>query len=147
MLSQQAVAAIFQAVEMEGRAVRMYERALVLFGDKPCADALRAMLRDERTHLATFSRMLEGNMPDEHAELLASAQAASVLHAGGLMQAQREGAFDSERALLAYAAKEERAAVDIYTKSAEACPPDAKDAFLRIAREEQSHLDALLSKL
>ena len=48
--------ALFIACEMEKRAIRLYERALALFADSPCQEAIRAILGDERNHLRQFSQ-------------------------------------------------------------------------------------------
>ena len=39
--------ALFIACEMEKRAIRLYERALAVFADGPCQEAIRAILADE----------------------------------------------------------------------------------------------------
>ena len=49
--------ALFIACEMEKRAIRLYERALAVFADGPCQEAIRAILEDERRHLARFKEM------------------------------------------------------------------------------------------
>jgi rubrerythrin len=75
--------------------------------------------------------------------LLLSAQAADVLHPGGLMAAARERAFEDEHSLIAYAAREEESAVQHYQAFAEACTGEARETFLLIAQEEQEHLHTL----
>ncbi len=42
------------AVEMEKRAIRIYERALMIVQDEEVAAGIRSMLRDERGHLRRF---------------------------------------------------------------------------------------------
>ena len=138
--------AAFIACEMEKRAIRLYERALALFADAPCQEAIRAILSDERNHLCQFSQMGESAAGFERAQLL-SAQAGRVLFPGGLVEAQRKGAFDSVRALYAYAAKEERDAVQAYTRFSESLSGSASAAFAAIALEEKRHLNKLNSLL
>ena len=138
--------AAFIACEMEKRAIRLYERALALFADGPCQEAIRAILSDERNHLYQFSQMGESAAGFERAQML-SAQAGRVLFPGGLVEAQRKGAFDSVQALYAYAAKEEHDAVQAYTRFSESLSGSASAAFAAIALEEQRHLHKLNSLL
>ena len=88
--------------------------------------------------------------PDfERAQLL-SAEASGVLFSGGLMEAQRKGAFESARSLYAYAAAEEEEAVRQYTAFASSIKGGAASAFSAIALEEKRHLcklNALLAQL
>ncbi len=138
--------AIFVACEMEKRAIRLYERALSVFEDGPCPEAIRAILSDERNHLCQFTQMGAETPGFERAQLL-SAQAGRVLFAGGLVEAQRRGAFDSAAALYAFAAEEEKEAVLAYTRFAESLSGSASAAFSAIAREEKRHLDKLTGLL
>ncbi len=138
--------AAYIACEMEKRAIRLYERALALFADSPCQEAIRAILGDERNHLRQFSQMGASADGFERARLL-SAQAMRVLFSGGLVEAQRKGAFDSVRALYAYAAQEEEDAVQAYTRFAESLSGGASAAFASIALEETQHLNKLRSLL
>ncbi len=134
--------ALFIACEMEKRAIRLYERALSVFPDSPCQAAVGAILSDERNHLRQFSQMGATAAGFERAQLL-SAQAGQVLFPGGLVEAQRRGAFDSVRALYAFAAEEELRAVQTYTGFAESLSGDASAAFSAIALEEKQHLNRL----
>ncbi|MGI6670884.1 MAG: ferritin family protein [Christensenellales bacterium] len=131
------------AIQMEKRAIGLYERAQMLFSTPKVADALQWLLEEERHHLKTFITMLgdEGAMDEKG--LLLSAQAADVLHPGGLMAAARERAFEDEHSLIAYAAREEESAVQHYQAFAEACTGEARETFLLIAQEEQEHLHTL----
>ena len=131
------------AIQMEKRAIGLYERAQILFSTPKVADALQWLLEEERRHLEVFIKMLgnESTM-DEKAQLL-SAQAADILHPGGLMAAARERAFEDEHSLIAYAAREEESAVQHYQAFAEACTGEARETFLLIAQEEQEHLHTL----
>lgn len=131
------------AIQMEKRAIGLYERAQILFSTPKVADALQWLLEEERRHLEVFIKMLgnESTM-DEKAQLL-SAQAADILHPGGLMAAARERAFEDEHSLIVYAAREEESAVQHYQAFAEACTGEARETFLLIAQEEQEHLHTL----
>ena len=134
--------ALFIACEMEKRAIRLYERALSVFADSPCQAAISAILSDERNHLCQFSQMGASAAGFERAQLL-SAQAGQVLFPGGLVEAQRKGAFDSVRALYAFAAEEEWGAIQAYTGFAESLEGGASAAFSAIALEEKQHLNRL----
>ena len=100
--------ALYIACQMEKRAIRLYERALAVFADGVCQDAVRSILAEERNHLGQFSRMGAETPDFERAQLL-SAKASGVLFSGGLVEAQRKGAFASVRSLYAYAAAEVQA--------------------------------------
>ncbi len=131
--------ALFIACEMEKRAIRLYERALAIFADGSCQEAIRAILADERHHLARFSEM-GGKTPGfERAQLL-SAQATGVLFSGGLVEAQRKGAFDSVLRLYQYAADEEQNAIARYGEYAAQLDGPASAAFRQIEMEETGHL-------
>lgn len=134
--------ALFVAIRMEQRAIGLYERALLLSPAAPLAEAIRRMLRDERRHLQQFEALADPNAIKGDAALLA-AQAADMLHAGGLMGAAREGAFADAHSLVVYAACEEESAVARYQAFADACTGEARDMFLLIAGEEAKHLQAL----
>ena len=54
--------AAYIACEMEKRAIRLYERALALFADSPCQEAIRAILGDERNHLRQFQCAVRDQM-------------------------------------------------------------------------------------
>ena len=131
--------ALYFACEMEKRAIRLYERALTVFQDAACQEAVRAILQDERGHLERFSLMGAQTPGFERAALL-SAQAAGVLIPGGLMEAQRRGAFESARSLYAFAAGEEEQAVRRYGEFAEALSGSAAAAFAAVQAEEIQHL-------
>ncbi len=131
--------ALYIACEMEKRAVRLYERALVMFADGPCQAAIRAILADERRHLAQFSQMGVQEPGFERAQAL-SAQAAGVLFSGGLMEAQRKGAFSSVKNLYAYAAEEEKDAIRSYGEFAKSVSGPAAQMFRAIESEEKQHL-------
>ncbi len=134
--------ALYIACQMEKRAIRLYERALAVFADGVCQDAVRSILAEEKNHLAQFSRMGAETPDFERAQLLA-AKAAEVLFSGGLVEAQRKGAFESMRSLYAYAAAEEEEAVRQYTAFASSLQGSAASAFSAIALEEKQHLNKL----
>lgn len=134
--------ALYIACQMEKRAIRLYERALAVFADGACQDAVRAILAEERNHLDQFSRMGVETPDFERAQLL-SAKASSVLFSGGLTEAQRKGAFQSVRSLYAYAASEETEAIRQYSAFASSLTGSAASAFSSIALEEKQHLNKL----
>ena len=134
--------ALFIACEMEKRAIRLYERALAVFADGPCQEAIRVILSDEKRHLARFSEMGVDTPDFERARLLA-AQAAGVLFSGGLVEAQRKGAFDSVLSLYRYAAEEETEAIARYGEFASGLTWPAAAAFRQIELEETGHLKKL----
>lgn len=136
--------ALYIACEMEKRAIRLYERALALFGDGPCQEAVSQILSDERNHLKQFSAMGAQEPGFERAQLL-SAQASGVLFSGGLVEAQRKGAFASPESLYAYAAAAEAEAVRRYGHFAAQLNGSAAEAFRAIVLEEKQHYAKLSS--
>lgn len=142
MKVQDAGEALYIACEMERRAIRLYERALAVFADGPCQAAIRAILSDERHHLEQFTAMGAQSPGFERAQLL-SAQAAQVLFSGGLVEAQRKGAFESAGRLYAFAAEEEKDAIRCYGEFAAQLSGSAAAAFLAIQLEEKQHLSKL----
>jgi len=134
--------ALFIACEMERRAIRLYERALVVFDGGPCQTAIKSILCDERRHLEQFSAM-GGQTPGfERARLLA-AEGAKALFSGGLVEAQRKGAFTSPHALYAYAAEEEKEAIRYYGEFALRFGGETGVAFFTVKAEEEKHLRRL----
>ncbi len=134
--------ALFIACEMEKHAIRLYERALDVFADAPCREAVRAILCDEKKHLARFSGMGAETQGFERAQLL-SAQASRMLFSGGLMEAQRKGAFSSVGSLYQYAALQEKEAQARYSAFASSLQGSAAAAFAAIAMEEKQHQEKL----
>ena len=130
--------ALYIACEMEKRAIRLYERALMVFSDSPCREAIGQILSDERSHLAQFSALGAQAPGFERGQVLA-AQAADVLFSGGLVEAQRKGAFASPEALFTYAAEEEAGAVERYGSFAQQLTGSAREAFEAISEEEKGH--------
>ena len=130
--------ALYIASEMERRAIKMYERALLVFGEGPCREPLQAILTEEKSHLPRFLSLGAKEPGFEQAQLL-SAQASGLLFSGGLMEAQRKGAFASPKALYAYAAAEEKTAIERYGDFAAQLDGDASKAFAAIVLEEKQH--------
>ena len=141
--------ALCVAVEMERRAIRVYERALMLAQDAQVRAGIEEILADERRHLQRFSAMRECRMVDEAEErLLISSMAAEVLFTGGVMEMKREQALTTLKGLYQYAADSEADAVRTYADFAKKCAdPAVHDVFMDIVREESSHLVELRGKL
>ena len=141
--------ALCVAVEMERRAIRVYERALMLAADPAVIAGIREILADEREHLRRFSEMKENHsVPAEEEKMLISSMAAEVLFAGGVMEMKREQALTTLVGLYRYAADSEAGAVEIYGNFAEKCADKrVHDTFMSIVHEESAHLTVLLDKL
>ena len=77
--------ALYIACQMEKRAIRLYERALAVFADGACQDAVRAILAEERNHLNQFSRMGAETPDFERAQLLSASSSGKNEAARGLM--------------------------------------------------------------
>ena len=128
--------ALCVAVEMEKRAIRVYERALMLATNPAVVSGIREILADEREHLRRFSEMKEKYpVPVEEEKLLISSMAAEVLFTGGVMEMKREQALTTLMGLYRYAAESEAGAVETYGNFASKCT-DAKvhDTFMEIGR-------------
>lgn len=141
--------ALCVAVEMERRAIRVYERALLLATEPEVAAGIREILRDEREHLRRFSEM-RAEYPVGAAEekQLISAMAADVLFTGGVMEMQRAQALTTLPGLYRYAADSEADAVQTYGGFAQRCQDErVREAFMAIVREESQHLTELTEKL
>ncbi len=141
--------ALCVAVEMEKRAIRMYERALMLAEDPAVCAGIREMQSDEREHLRRFSEMKAQHLiPAEEEKLMISAMAADVLFSGGVMEMKREQALTTLPGLYRYAADSEANAVETYGGFASKCA-DARvrDTFMAIVQEESAHLSVLLERL
>ncbi len=141
--------ALCVAVEMERRAIRVYERALMLATDPAVIAGIREILADEREHLRRFSKMKETHpVPAEEEKMLISSMAAEVLFAGGVMEMKREQALTTLVGLYRYAADSEAGAVETYGSFAEKCEDKrVHDTFMSIVHEESEHLTVLLDKL
>ena len=141
--------ALCVAVEMERRAIRVYERALMLTDDTQVASGIREILADEQEHLRRFSEMRKlYAVPEEEEKLLISSMAAEVLFTGGVMEMKREQALTTLKGLYRYAADSEAGAVETYGSFAAKCEDmRVHDVFMAIVREESEHLTVLLDRL
>lgn len=141
--------ALCVAVEMERRAIRVYERALLLAKDPAVIEGIQEILADEKEHLKRFSAMKADHpVPEEEERLLISSMAAEVLFTGGVMEMKREQALQTLIGLYRYAADSEAGAVETYGSFAERCADErVKETFMAIVREESEHLTVLLDKL
>lgn len=141
--------ALCVAVEMEKRAIRVYERALMLATDPQVVAGIREILADEREHLRRFSEMKEQHpVPMDEEKLLISSMAAEVLFTGGVMEMKREQALTTLRGLYEYAADSEAGAVETYGGFADKCEDQkVHDTFMAIVHEESEHLTVLMDKL
>ena len=141
--------ALCVAVEMERRAIRVYERALMLATDEKVIAGIREILADVREHLRRFSEMKEKYpVPVEEEKLLISSMAAEVLFTGGVMEMKREQALTTLVGLYRYAAESEAGAVETYGTFASKCADErVHDTFMAIVREESEHLTVLMDKL
>ena len=141
--------ALCVAVEMERRAIRVYERALMLATDPAVVSGIREILADEKEHLRRFSAMREHHpVPEDEEKLLISSMAAEVLFTGGVMEMKREQALTTLEGLYRYAAESEAGAVETYGSFAEKCVDErVHDTFMAIVHEESEHLTVLLEKL
>ena len=137
--------ALCVAVEMERRAIGIYERALMLAQDEGVRKGIRDILSDEQEHLRRFTAMRADCGLDKSEErMLLKALAAEVLFPGGVMEMAREQGLSTLRGLYAFAAENEKDAVETYLDFSKKCDrPEAAEAFLSIAREESLHLAEL----
>ena len=141
--------ALCVAVEMEKRAIRVYERALMLAEDPAVVAGIREILAAERVHLRRFSEMKEKYpLPADEEKLLISSMASEVLFTGGVMEMKREQALLTLKGLYRYAADSEAGAVETYGSFAAKCEDvRVHDVFMAIVREESEHLTVLLERL
>ncbi len=133
--------ALCVAVEMEKRAIRMYERALMI-APEDVKVGIREILADEQEHLCRFQAMRTCYPMDAGEEkLLISSLAADVLFPGGVMEMNREGALSALEELFRYAAESEERAVETYADFANRCEDESvRQAFMAIVAEESGHL-------
>lgn len=139
--------ALTVAMEMERRAIRTYERALLLAKDEEVRKGIEDILGDERRHLKRFTEMWDKTVNSAEQQVLLQAMAADVLFRGGVTEMARENALTTLTGLYRYAMESEANAVETYTKFAEKCEGEARAAFLEIVREEAGHLAELKEKL
>ena len=137
--------ALCVAVEMERRAIGIYERALLLAQDEGVIKGIRDILSDEQDHLRRFTAMqADCGLEKTEERMLLKALAAEVLFPGGVMEMEREQGLSSLKGLYAFAAENEKDAVETYLDFSKTCDrPEAAEAFLSIAREESLHLAEL----
>lgn len=137
--------ALWIAIEMERRAIRVYERALLLTQEEAVRRGIEEILQDERRHYQRFVAMKEA-LPEAPVrdQLLLQALGADVLMSGGVMELHRAQALTTLPGLCRYAADSEADAVAKYTAFADRCQNEAvREAFLSIAQEEAGHLAEL----
>lgn len=141
--------ALCVAVEMERRAIRVYQRALMLTTDPQVRAGIQEILQDEQEHFRRFSAMKAACPPSEQEErMLTQAMAAEMLFPGGVMELERAKGLDSLQGLYTFAAESEQQAVENYMTFAEKCiDPAITEAFTSIAGEEALHLAELKKKL
>ena len=141
--------ALCVAVEMEKRAIRVYERALMLTDSEEVSRGIREILRDEQEHLRRFSAMQQDcDCQPEEERMLIQAMGAEVLFSGGVMEMQRSQGLNTLKGLYAFAADSEYDAMQKYADFADQCSDKAvKEAFMSIAREEATHYAELQSRL
>ena len=141
--------ALCVAVELERRAIGIYERALLLAQDEGVIKGIRDILSDEQDHLRRFTAMqADCGLEKTEERMLLKALAAEVLFPGGVMEMEREQGLSSLKGLYAFAAENEKDAVETYLGFSKKCDrPEAAEAFLSIAREESLHLAELKRRL
>lgn len=137
--------ALCVAVEMERRAIRIYERALMLAADDAVRGGVESILQQEREHLSCFMSMREAYPAGAQEErTLMQAMGAEALFPGGMMEMERAQGLTTLDGLYAFAAESEQHAMETYLSFAEKCR-DGKvaEAFRAIAAEEGVHLAQL----
>ncbi len=145
--------ALFIACEMERSAVQLYTRAMKVLEQlgrekEPIYAAISQMLEDEQAHLCRFCALYTGLEESVEQQLTLSAIAQGILFEGGLMGAARQGLLKDEKALFALAIESERASAEKYREfAAVSQSEEARDALLRIACEEDGHLQELTGAL
>lgn len=144
---QQALA---MAVEMEKRAIRVYERALTLTDDPAVVGGIREILQEEQQHLCRFNAMKMAcrALPAREDKLLIQAISAELLFPGGVMEMERAKGLDTLEGLYRFAAESEYDAMIKFADYADKCESqDVREAFLSIAREEAVHYARLKEKV
>ena len=140
--------ALCVAVEMERRAIRVYERALLLAADGAVRGGIDAILGQEREHLRRFMEMRESYPASAQEEqMLLQAMGAEALFPGGVMEMEREQGLTTLEGLYAFATQSEQHAMETYLTFAEKCRDEKVAlAFRAIAAEESSHLIQLRTR-
>lgn len=134
--------ALCVAVEMERRAIRIYERALMLVSDEAVRGGIENILGQEKEHLRQFSAMRESYPAGAQEEqALLQAMGAEALFPGGVMEMERAQGLTTLKGLYAFAAQSEENAMETYLSFAEKCRDSrVAEAFRAIAAEEGAHL-------
>ena len=142
MVIRDQAQALSVAIEMEKRAIRTYERALMIVKDAEVAAGIQKILADEKEHLRRFYSLRNiGMAVDAEDRILSEGMAADALFTGGVMEMHREHALDTVRSVYEYAADSEQNAVQTYLDFALKCEDaSVKEAFCAIAQEEATHL-------
>ena len=99
--------ALTVAMEMERRAIRTYERALLLAKDEEVRKGIEDILGDERRHLKRFTEMWDKTVNSAEQQVLLQAMAADVLFRGGVTEMAREDALTTLTGLYRYAMESE----------------------------------------
>ncbi len=149
MIVRNELEALAVAVEMERRAIRVYERALMLATNPEVARGIRAILRDEQEHLKCFTAMRNRHHEHEVADAnLIKAMGAEMLFPGGVMEMERAEGLTTLVGLYRFATESEHDAMMNYLDFAARCDrEEVRQAFVAIAREEASHLAGLKDTL
>lgn len=149
MLVRNEHQALCVAVEMEKRAIHVYERALMLVQDGMVEKGIREILSDEQQHLCRFSAMKEQCAVDpEEDRMLLQAMGAEMLFPGGVMEMERAKGLTTLQGLYEFATDSEFDAMRKYADFAEKCDdPAIREAFMTIAGEEAQHYAELRQRL
>lgn len=149
MVVRNELEALSVAVEMERRAIRVYERALMLATEPAVTQGIQAILRDEQKHLKCFMAMKDRHHENEVADAnLMKAMGAEMLFPGGVMEMERAEGLTTLVGLYRFATESEHDAMMNYLDFAARCDrEDVRKAFMTIAREEASHLAGLRDTL
>ena len=140
--------ALCVAMEMERRAIRIYERALLLAADDAVRGGIKGILQQEREHLGRFTEMRESYpaAPEEEKAML-QAMGAEALFPGGVMEMERSQGLTTLNSLYSFAAESEQHAMETYLTFAQRCRDEkVAEAFRAIAAEEGLHLRQLREK-
>lgn len=140
--------ALCVAVEMERRAIRVYERAAALAADEEVRRGVEEILAQEREHLARFQAMREAYPADAAEErALLQAMGAEALFPGGVAELSRADGLRNLAGLCRFAVESERDAVAAYLSFAEKCRDEkVAEAFRAVAGEETQHLAAFQAR-
>ena len=140
--------ALCVAVEMERRAIRTYERALLLVDNDEVRSGIESILQQEREHLKRFLEMQESYPSDKQEEKdLLQAMGAEMIFSGGVMEMERSQGLTTLKGLYNFATQSEQHALDHYLSFVEKCQDSrVAEAFQSIAAEEKGHLVYLQNK-